>query len=1552
MPSVENRIVKMEFDNAAFQKRVQDTLSSLSQLDKALKLTGAQKGLTDINAAAKKVDLSPVNNSVQGISKGFVALSTIAVTALATITHAAITSGSQMVKALSLQPVLDGFQEYQLNIGSIQTILANTRADGTNLQQVNAALDELNDFSDKTIYNFGQMTKNIGTFTAAGVDLNTSVQSIKGISNLAAISGSTAEQASTAMYQLSQAVSTGTLKLMDWNSVVNAGMGGEVFQKALFNTGVAMHTITDAPVGTTFEEWKAKGNSFRDSLQDGWVTADVLTNTLKGFTGDITEAQLLSIGYTKQQAAEILELGKTGVEAATKIRTLSQLVSTVKETVGSGWSETFRNLFGDFNESTDLFTNVNDQITKFVKGNAEARNELLSGWKAFGGRDTLIKGLKDGFKALGEVLKPIKDAFRDIFPPTTVGRLLDMTNAFAKFTAGLRPSEATISNIKSVFKGLFSVLDIGWEVIKGGVGFIKDLVVSLTGLGSGHISEFAGDIGDFFTKLRDGLDKGADIRKFFDNLSGGIPAVIGFFKDLKDSFLGLFDGFDGFSVKSDAAGEAVDRLKSRFGGLSTLFERLIELWKPLQKFVDRVKDILDSAGEIIGNWFHELGQKLADAMDQEDFNAVLDALNVSLLGGIALIIANFLKGGLKLDVGSGFLSKVSDSFEQLTGVLKTMQTSIKADALLKIAAALALLTASVVALSLVDSAALTKGLTAMAVGFAQLMGSFAILDKMDAGITDGVTFSAIAAGMILLSTAIVIMSGAVAILGNMEWGTIVKGLTALTVILTELTAGAIILSKNSGSILLASVSLVAISTALTVLAGAVALFGQMNWDTLIKGFSSVAAGLLIIAAAMNLMPKDLAIRGVGLILIATALNILAGAVALFATMEWDTLARGFAGVGAGLLIIALAMNLMPPNMLLTAAGLVIVATSLNILAGAMKILGGMSWEEIGKGLTAIAAALLILTVAMAAMSGALPGAAAMLVVSVALAVLADVLIKLAEVPFGDLVKSIGTIAIALTVFGVAAALLSPVVPVMLGLGAAMLLLGGAFVLFGVGALAAAKALQLLSEAGPGAAAALTKLLEAVGKALPSLITGFAQGLIGFVEVIGKAAPVIAKAFGVLMLQLLDTVIKLTPKMGEVMIALIDVILQVVQERGPDIIAAGFTLLISFLSGLRDNIGEITTLALDILTAFLNSISDNIQSVIDAGTALIVSLVAGIISNEQALTDAAGDLIVAFIDGVTALGGRIISAGADSTIKLATGMTNNANRVVSAATGLITSFIDTIGANAGRVVTSGADNLIRFVAGIQQNANRVVNAGVDTVIAFLQGVAQSAVRLAAGAADVIITFLHSLADVIRSKSGEFRSAGADVASAIIDGMTGGLSSKAKAVADRAVAVAKTAMDAVKGFLGINSPSKAFMEIGSNMAEGMAVGLDQDTTATESAVNLAQRTIGAALDSLQSGPEFNPVITPVIDLTNVRNGAKAIAGFVGDGRTFTPGVSLNQANAIASTRLPDEQNVSGGSSGGSAVKFEQNIYAPKQLSTSDIYKQTRNQITVAKEELNVA
>lgn len=419
--SIDERVVSLRVNDREFQSAIDNVVKSLDGLKKSLKLKDSAKGFAELDRAASNVkfdglakNAASVRNtvaniaseaqktfssmstsgveSVGAISQSFSALQAVAFGAFASI-GAQVTNVSKNIVSMFTQGITTGLSEYELQMNSVQTILTNTASKGTTLDQVNAALAELNTYADQTIYNFSEMTRNIGTFTAAGVDLNTAVSSIKGIANLAAASGSSASQAASAMYQLSQAIAAGRVSLMDWNSVVNAGMGGELFQNALKRTAKNFGTDVDAII--------AKYGSFRESLTEGqWLTTEVLTETLKQISGAYTEADLVAQGYSQDQAAAIVKMAEDAKNAATNITTFSKLVDTLKESIGSGWAQTWQIVFGDFEEARAFWSNLyNGTISPMISSMSNARNTLLS--SALGGGDNAWVKFNEQLQAAG-----------------------------------------------------------------------------------------------------------------------------------------------------------------------------------------------------------------------------------------------------------------------------------------------------------------------------------------------------------------------------------------------------------------------------------------------------------------------------------------------------------------------------------------------------------------------------------------------------------------------------------------------------------------------------------------------------------------------------------------------------------------------------------------------------------------------------------------------------------------------------------------------------------------------------------------------------------------------------------------------------------------------------------------------------------------------------------------------------------------------------------------------------------------------------------------------
>lgn len=405
--TIENRVVEMSFNNKNFEKNVSTTMGTLEKLkNRIFGLSSTSKSFDNINKASKNVSFDNLSSSIDKVKINFSAMEVVAITAISNITNSMINFSKKMIKTFSIDPILSGFAEYETQINSVQTILANTSSKGTSLKEVNAALDELNRYADKTIYNFTEMTRNIGTFTAAGVDLKTAVGAIQGIANLAAVSGSTSQQASTAMYQLSQALAAGTVKLMDWNSVVNAGMGGEVFQNALKETA-RLH-------GIAIDQMIKDQGSFRETLQEGWLSADILTETLNkfttsganeyiaeytGLTQDAVKAEIEfakskygeekaieqaskalaeKSGKNEKEINDVLQMAKNAEDAATKVKTFTQLFDTLKEAVQSGWTQTWETIIGDFEEARELFTYLSDFFGNVINKMSERRNNFIS----------------------------------------------------------------------------------------------------------------------------------------------------------------------------------------------------------------------------------------------------------------------------------------------------------------------------------------------------------------------------------------------------------------------------------------------------------------------------------------------------------------------------------------------------------------------------------------------------------------------------------------------------------------------------------------------------------------------------------------------------------------------------------------------------------------------------------------------------------------------------------------------------------------------------------------------------------------------------------------------------------------------------------------------------------------------------------------------------------------------------------------------------------------------------------------------------------------------
>lgn len=1312
--TVDERVVEMRFDNKQFEQNIQTSLSSLDKLKKSLNLEGAAKGLETVNDAANKCsgNMSPLSNAVETVRVRFSALEVMAITALQNITNSALAAGKNLVSAFTIDPIKTGFEEYETQINAVQTILANTSSKGTTLDQVNHALDELNHYADMTIYNFTEMTRNIGTFTAAGVDLDTSVAAIKGIANLAAVSGSNSQQASTAMYQLSQALAAGTVKLQDWNSVVNAGMGGQVFQDALKETA-KVH-------GIAIDEMIKDEGSFRETLSKGWLTSDILTETLAKFTGDLNEDQLRTMGYADDQIKSIMEMGKTANDAATKVKTFTQLFDTLKEAAQSGWTQSWEIIVGDFEEAKELLTEVSDTFSAVINASADARNKMLQDWKDLGGRTMMIEAVKNVFEGLVSVVKPVREAFHEIFPPMTGKQLADITERVRDLTAKFKMGEESSKNLKNTFKGVFAVLDIVGQAFKAVAGGVGELIGLFLPAGNGVLS-LTGSFGEYLVKLDETVKKTDVFGKAVSTVVDIVKTAITFVKTAGEKVKEFgkaagekfdFPGFELFHSflervhdRMAQIGDGAGKMKS---GVIVAFEMMGEalekckFLKVMEALWIAVKVIAGGIADAVGTMMGTLAEKLGNA----DFSGVLDILNSIAVGGIAVSISKFLKSVTEpLEGLNGVLEGVTGILDGVRGCFEAYQTNLKAGTLLKIGAAIALLAGSIVAISLIDSDKLSASLGAITVLFANLLGAMAIFNKIS---SDTGKVSKACTAMIAMSVAVSILAGALKKVSDLDWGELARGLVGIAGLTAIVVASSKAMASGQKQVMKGATSLIIFGVAIKILASACKDLSRLQWDELGRGLTGVgvlfaeiavflrvakfngkmistATGIVILSAAMKVLASackdfgqmewseigkglagigglldELAVftnlagnakhvmsTGVALIAIGAAMKIFASAVKDFGQLQWDEIGRGLTAMGGALAEVAIAVNLMPKNMIGIGTGLVIVGGALEIIANCMSKFGGMQWEEIGRGLTVMGGALAELAISLNFMKGTLGGSAALLVASGALAVLAPVLSILGALSWEAIAKGLISIAGAFTIIGVAGAVLTPLVPTILALSGAFALIGVGVLTIGAGLLAAGTGLSTLAigftalaTAGAAGAtaivAALTVIVTGIAGLIPAVLTKVGEGIIAICKVIAAGAPAIGEAVKAVVLTLIDVFVSCVPQLADGALQLVVGVLAALVTYTPQIVDLAFKFLIGILEGIASNLPSLIKAGVDVLVAFFAGIVDALRG-IDTGALLKGIAGIGLLSAIMLALSATASLVPGAMVGILGMG---------------------------------------------------------------------------------------------------------------------------------------------------------------------------------------------------------------------------------------------------------------------------------------------------------------------------
>ena len=1295
--TIDERVVEMRFDNKQFESNVQTSLSTIEKLKKSLDMDGATKGLESIDSAAKKVDMSGLGSAVETVKTRFSALEIMAVTALANITNSVVNTGKQMLRSLTIEPIADGFNEYELTLNAIQTTMAGT---GKTAKEVETQLKKLDEYADKTVYSSADMFNNLPKFTNAGVEIEQATTAMVGIANATALAGGDARQASIAFYNLGQAIGTGYLSRMDYNSINNAGIATMEWKNQMVEAALAAGTLTEAGDGL----YKAGNKTFTlqqlfiDGLQEQWATTDVMMKVFQDY-GD-----------------ETTEIGAKAYSAAQDLRTFSMMMDSLKATAGTGWKDTWQILFGDLDEAKELWTGLSQVIGGFIDAQADARNEMLQGWKDLGGRTKLIEALKNAFEGVQSVIKPIYEAFREIFPPTTAQQLYDITENLRKFTANLKLSDTASANLKSTFKGLFAILDIVKQAFSAIFTAIKPLFGGFGTLGDGILG-FTGGIGDAIVAFDEFIKTSGAFQKVGEGIATVIQTIMTALSTLKNKIKEKFESanfelfhslLERIHERMAQVGEAAGEMKS---GIIVAFEVIGETLANCQfvQLLSAVWNAVKTIGSGIVKILGELGSSLAKNLGEANFSGIIDLLNGISFGAIAVGITKFVGTFRKAieDIGS-FKESFIGILDSVRGCFEAYQNRLQAGTLLKIASAIAILTASLIALSLVDSEKLNVALGAITVLFAELLASMAVFNKISGQATGvmksvtamlgiatavlilasalkkiadldakqlttgligvaGLTAMMVAAAkamssnsktiikgatqMVIFAAAIKILASVCEQLAKLDWNQLAKGLVGVGVLLAEVSLF-LRTAKFSGKSITTATGIVILSAAIKVLASACKDFGEMKWEDIGKGLASIAVLLAEVTAFTKLTgnAKHVISTGVALVAIGAAIKIFASAVKDFSGMQWDEIARGLVAMAGALAAVTIAVNFMPKSMIGIGTGLIAVSASLLILANALNQMGSMSWEEIAKGLITLGGAMAILAIGLNAMTGTLAGSAALLVAASALLVLTPVLAILGAMSWSSIVKGLVTLAGAFAILGVAGAVLTPLVPSILALSGSLALIGVAVVgigaglaLAGAGLSALAVGLTALAAAGTAGAtaivASLTVIITGVAALIPAIVAKIGEAIVEFCKVIADSAGAIGEAVKAVVLMLVDVLVECVPAIADGALKLIAGVLEALVEYTPSIVDSIFQFLIAVLEGVAKNLPGLIQAAVDVLMAFFSGIVDALKG-IDTETLLQGIVGIGLLAAIMAALSAVAALVPGAMLGVLGMGAVI------------------------------------------------------------------------------------------------------------------------------------------------------------------------------------------------------------------------------------------------------------------------------------------------------------------------
>lgn len=896
---------------------------------------------------------------------------------------------------------------------------------------------------------------------------------------------------------------------------------------------------------------------------------------------------------------------------------------------------------------TDSFLNMVSKIVDVInQADMTKPMEVFYYW---------VESIKNVSKGLISVVKPVAKAFADVFLAFNADDVISFSDAVEKLTAKMKLSEKNSKDLHDAFEGVFSVAKLLLDVVFGLIGVFSNVGKPVGTMG-GSFLELAGSIGRALSEFSVWVRSSENVSKAFDTmhsgvekmstaLSNGIVHIKDFVKIVKD-FPIVQNIISTVSNALEELGNLGGKVEIRLIPFAKVTEFLLSI---IQKVGPAVTSIISGLGKV----FKSLMDSIGKALGTGGFNSIYDLFNVAVLVGIGKQLSTFIKN-LNNTVNStnGFINSIKKIFSGVISTFGELQYALKANTLKSIAISMALIAGSIFVLSMIDSEKLTETLGAVTAILGELTGVFLLLNKIDRNKKGSI---GALNSLIAMAVSVTILAGALKKVSDIDSDKLLGSLGAISALLVEMTAIAIALSKYGGKVKTGVAGIIAFSAAIYILTSSIKKLGELDVNTLIKGLTSVGAllselalfmmsskfgslkptqavGIVILSAALLVLQK--AVEGFGnlntetlltgliavgavlteiaafslaageskhilrtsisLVIMAKAIEMLQKTMSDFGNMDWGQIGKGLVAVGGALAEITLAIRLMPKNTLTVGIGLLAVARSLTTIGKVVMDMSTMSWEEIGKGMVSLGGSLAILAIAMNTMKGTLGASAAMLVMAKSLSILTPVLKSLGSMSWIEIAKGLIVLAGSFAVIGVAAGLLSPVIPAILGLSGAIALLGVAALAVGAGIFALSVGLATLAASGVAGAAALVQVVKIL--------------IVGVLDAISDSASAIGRVLKTLILTACDVIITCVPEIVKTILVVVKEVLTTLADNAPEIVGQLLKLIIGIIDALAADLPTVIQSVMNLFSKFFAGI---IQALNGMDTDVLVQTIAGV-----------------------------------------------------------------------------------------------------------------------------------------------------------------------------------------------------------------------------------------------------------------------------------------------------------------------------------------------------